>query len=170
MGTDTGTRKAEAGEDTRTRVDPSELAHPTRPLELEDFASFETDKDDEGAKNSEQVLRDYFHRFAAPVTDPTNPERQVCPACGEFFGGLMANLGLGVGIEWGLVHGEGNCSYCRWPYRGHHFIYAPENIDEDGRKKEGAEPILTIHNMFVAYLPEFISGWKRPKPKESPYG
>lgn len=154
-------------EGTRARVDPSELAHLTKPLELEEFMTIDYDKSE---PDTLEIMRTYFKRFASPVKDPTDDTHQVCPACGERFTGLMANLGMGVGIEWGLVHGEGNCSYCRWPYRGHHFIYDPKDIGEDGRKKEGAEPLLTIHNFFIAYLPEFISGWKRPAKKESPYG
>ena len=157
---------AGASVDKRPPVDPTTLAHIVRPLEIEDFAKVDHEKSDE---RTLQLMRDYFHRYAAPVTDPNSPDHQVCPACGEKFTGLMANLGLGVGIEWGLVHGEGNCSYCRWPYRGHHFIWDPKDIDDEGRKKEGAEPLMTVHNFFLAYLPEHVTGWKRPPKRESLY-
>jgi hypothetical protein len=137
------------------------MAYPPKPLELEEFLTIDHAGSDEHVL---QVMRDYFHVFAGRTKDPENENQEVCCACGEKFTGLMANLGLGVGIEWGLAHGEGHCSYCHWPYRGHHFVYDPADKDEEGRKKEGTEPLMTIHNFFLAYMPENVGGWTRPPP------
>ncbi len=148
--------------DTKKRpsVDPKLLKCETRPCRLEDLFTVEEGGDPEYMT----LLREYFGQFCAPVyEDLETKERQLCPGCGEFFGGLMANLGHGVGIEWGLVHGEGNCSKCRYPYRGMHRPYDPKDRDESGRPKEGAEPLIRATNLFLAYLPSQIFGWKPPK-------
>jgi len=79
--------------------------------------------------------------WAGPVQDPNNELTDVdkknldqyfssfaalsghCPGCkGEFSGSLLATIGIGVGIEWGLMHGEGSCSKCGYPYRANHKI------------------------------------------------
>ena len=140
-------------------VDPATLAREVRPMVVTDIGEWK-DKPD---PHFEKVLNDYFEQFCVPIVEETSAggSKQFCPACGEHFGGLMANFGLGVGIEWGLIHGEGHCSGCKWPYRGHHRIYDPEEYD---RAPEDAkpEPLLTISNLFLAYLPEKVRGWKPP--------
>lgn len=39
-----------------------------------------------------------------------------CPGCGSNLGGLLGTF------RWGLAHGEGVCSECGYPCRGHHRI------------------------------------------------
>lgn len=151
----------------RPRVDPSTLARAkdVRHLKTTDLGDWKEGADPRIMK----IIDDYFHQFIAPIRDPkiTNGEettQEVCPACGEGFTGLLASLGVGAGIEWGLAHGEGNCSKCRWPYRGHHFIYDPEEL-QSAEAAPGAakpEPLLTIHNMFLAYHPDNVRGWTPP--------
>lgn len=140
-------------EDVETEPLPeSELKMPVRRATLEDFAVVTEDPD----PRTLEVIREYFGKFCAPVYENTDDEakqRQVCPSCGVFFGGMMANLGLGVGIEWGLVHGMGYCSGCHYPYRGHHFVYDPNEPRDDPETGERREPLLTIHNLFLAYHP-----------------
>ena len=82
----------------------------------------------------------YLAIFAAPTRVDGD---EVCFHCGERFSGLLANLGFGAGIEWGLVHGEGHCSKCRWPYRGMHY-------PKDAEGKE----LFSMRNLFLAYLPD----------------
>lgn len=153
----------EIQEDARPRVDPATLAFPTEPLPLEEVASLK----EGGDPRIVQIVRDYFGQFCRIVylhEDDPSKKQQCCPACGTGFTGLMASLGFGAGIEWGLAHGEGHCSICRWPYRGHHFIYDPEEIkDYDPLgDKDRPEPLMTIHNFFLAYLPDAVSGWIPP--------
>lgn len=39
-----------------------------------------------------------------------------CPGCGNKLGGFLGTF------RWGLAHGEGGCSECGYPCRGHHRI------------------------------------------------
>lgn len=136
----------------------SELRHPVRRLELEDIADVK-----QPDASEVQIIRDYLSQFCAKVHDPEEANKpveerhEVCPSCGKQFTGLLANLGLGVGVEWGLVHGEGHCSKCRYPYRGHHRIYDLADILESGHPREGVEPILVMSNFFLAYHPSQLS-------------
>ena len=61
------------------------------------------------------ALDEYFAPFAAI------PEGTGCPCikCGAPLGGF---LGM---FEWGIVHGEGRCSRCKWPARAYHFNAGP---------------------------------------------
>lgn len=90
---------------------------------------------DAGAE-TDQVLAQWDAYFAgfAKLTDAK------CLCCGT---SLRCALGLGFfgGFEWGLAHGEGHCSYCRYPMRGHH------RVDDLG----------TIHNLFLPYHPSALS-------------
>lgn len=70
-----------------------------------------------------------------------------CLCCGTQ---LSCQLGMGLfgGFEWGLVHGEGHCTHCQYPMRGHHRV--------DG--------LGTIRNLFLSYHPSTIVF----PPKEAP--
>ena len=63
-----------------------------------------------------------------------------CLCCGNQ---LSCWLGMGLfgGFEWGLTHGEGHCSHCRYPMRGHHRV----------------EGLGTIRNLFLPYHPSLIT-------------
>lgn len=91
--------------------------------------------DAEGADADEELVRwdTYFAQFAKL----TNAK---CLCCGT---SLRCVLGLGFfgGFEWGLAHGEGHCSSCHYPMRGHHQV--------DG--------LGTIRNLFLAYHPSALS-------------
>lgn len=67
----------------------------------------------------------------------------TCLCCGIRLGGHLIERAMGVvgGVEWGLVHGEGHCSRCGYPMRGHHQV--------DG--------LGTIRNLFLAYHPSTLS-------------
>jgi hypothetical protein len=75
----------------------------------------------------------YFAGFAK-LTDAK------CLCCGT---SLRCVFGLGFfgGFEWGMAHGEGHCSYCHYPMRGHHRV--------DG--------LGTIHNLFLPYHPSVLA-------------
>jgi len=75
----------------------------------------------------------YFAGFAR-LTDAR------CLCCGT---SLSCVIGLGFfgGFEWGLAHGEGHCSSCHYPMRGHHYV--------DG--------LGTIRNLFLPYHPSMLS-------------
>ena len=115
-----------------------ETKHKPEHLKIEDIMTLK----EEPAAEIREDLENYFKVFAAPVVVE---DKQVCPSCGEPFGGLMANLGIGVGIEWGIAHGEGYCNGCRWPYRGHHSI-----------KDRHGEELMNIQNLFLAYHPDHV--------------
>lgn len=106
----------------------------------------------EGELNPDEVklieqIDAYLGVFAAPITVGEGEQaKQVCFHCGEKFTGLLANLGVGVGIKWGLAHGEGICSGCGWPYRGHHFAKAPDGED-----------LFSAQNLFLAYMPAAVT-------------
>ncbi len=82
----------------------------------------------------------YFSGFAK-LTDAK------CLCCGT---SLRCVFGLGFfgGFEWGLAYGEGHCSYCRYPMRGHH------RVDDLG----------TIHNLFLAYHPSTLAFAAKEEP------
>ena len=75
----------------------------------------------------------YFSQFAKLV-------EAKCLCCGT---SLRCTLGLGIfgGFKWGLAHGEGHCSYCRYPMRGIHKV----------------EGLGTIRNLFLPYHPSTLS-------------
>ena len=69
------------------------------------------------------TLDDYFFHFM--VTPKDDDGKEVCPCCRERMqGGVEGTIlqmgGLGVSLEWGIVHGEAFCSGCGWPYRVYH--------------------------------------------------
>lgn len=105
-------------------------------------ADYFSKKDEADTTVDDELARwdEYLSRFAK-LTDAK------CLCCGT---SLRCTLGLGIfgGFEWGLAYGEGHCSYCRYPMRGHHKV--------DG--------LGTIHNLFLAYHPSELSF----APKEEP--
>jgi hypothetical protein len=90
---------------------------------------------DAGVAADEQIARwdAYFASFAKL------PDAK-CLCCGV---SLRCALGIGIfgGFEWGLAHGEGHCSSCRYPMRGHHIV--------DG--------LGTIRNLFLPYHPSTLA-------------
>jgi hypothetical protein len=74
----------------------------------------------------------YFAQFAK-MTDAK------CVCCGNT---LSCWLGMGFfgGFEWGMVHGDGHCAYCRYPMRGHHHV---DNLG-------------SIRNLFLPYHPSVL--------------
>src|SRR3990167_4748664 len=86
----------------------------------------------------------YFSNFAAPVKDAEG--KAVCFHCGGRLDGFMQALGFGsVAYEWGLAHGEAQCSGCGWPARGMHY---PKR--DDGRE------LFKARNLFLAYHPDLV--------------
>ncbi len=90
------------------------------------------------------ALNEYFHAFAKPVRCPPSiifPGRSpltLCIQCEKPLGGACGSF------QWGLVHGEGQCS-CGWPGRAYH-----RPTDADGEIFDRAfEFILQYHPEFV---------------------
>lgn len=101
------------------------------------------------------AINGYLDTFCKPIREGEGDEqRAICPKCGEQQGGILSMLGLGVGIEWGIAHGEARCTGCGWPYRGMHYIKAKD-------AKEGDKPLLTIRNLFLAYHPDNVTEGER---------
>lgn len=93
-------------------------------------------KEPEAGIEAEQALAQWDAYLAgfAKLTDAK------CLCCGT---SLRCRLGLGFfgGFEWGLAYGEGHCSHCHYPMRGHHRV--------DG--------LGAIHNLFLAYHPSTLA-------------
>jgi hypothetical protein len=89
---------------------------------------------DAGAEVDDELARwdAYLSQFAK-LTDAK------CLCCDT---SLRCYLGMGFfgGFEWGLAHGEGHCSHCHYPMRGHHRV--------DG--------LGTIRNLFLSYHPSVL--------------
>ena len=88
-----------------------------------------------GAEVDDQLAQwDTYLAVFAELTDAT------CLCCGT---NLRCVFGLGLfgGFEWGLAYGEGHCSRCHYPMRGHHKV----------------EGLGTIHNLFLPYHPSALS-------------
>lgn len=73
----------------------------------------------------EKALTEYFAHFV-------KTEDGKCVCCGERQGGgfdeaIKGMLGISGGsrFTWGIVHGEGFCSACKWPARAYHFDVGP---------------------------------------------
>jgi hypothetical protein len=72
----------------------------------------------EGARRR---LGEYLNAFLAPVFDDEKTHVK-CPCCGSrVYGGGILDALLGT-FEWGIVHGDGFCSRCKWPIRMYHFV------------------------------------------------
>lgn len=73
-----------------------------------------------------------------------------CLCCGIRLGGHLLERAMGLvgGVEWGLAHGEGHCSRCGYPMRGHHIV-------------EGLGRIL---NLFLPYHPSGLSFAPKAEP------
>lgn len=87
----------------------------------------------------------YFGNFVKPVRDESQNGVQRCFHCGEYLTGLASFLLGRGGFEWGITHGEGHCTNCRWPARGHHFAKAADGSD-----------LFTLHNFVLSYHPDFV--------------
>jgi hypothetical protein len=84
-----------------------------------DWREFFESVNDEGATvpmEDAATLDAYFRIFA-------KPDDGKCLNCGLVQGGLIAAL-LG-GFRWGLAHGEGFCSRCKYPARACHYDIGP---------------------------------------------
>jgi hypothetical protein len=95
----------------------------------------------EGAgEEAEALADDELSRWDAYLSQFARLTEAQCLCCGT---PLRCAFGLGLlgGFEWGLAHGEGHCSRCRYPMRGHHRV--------DG--------LGTIRNLFLAYHPSTLS-------------
>jgi hypothetical protein len=85
----------------------------------------------------------YLSAFAAPVKDAEG--KPVCFHCGERIDGFGQVFGTAVAYQWGLAHGEANCSGCGWPARGMHY---PKDANGDD--------LWSARNLFLAYHPDFV--------------
>ena len=77
-----------------------------------------------------KAVSDYLKTFTAPGQ---------CAGCGATLAGFLGSF------AWGLESGEGTCSGCGWPARGHHNI-----TDDDG-------PVFTqAIEMVLSYHPDSV--------------
>ncbi|HSX22864.1 MAG TPA: hypothetical protein VLE97_08845 [Gaiellaceae bacterium] len=101
-------------------------------------ADYFTKKDDAGAEADAELARwdEYLSGFA-------KLEDGRCLCCGDRLGGHLLEKAMGLvgGVEWDLAHGEGHCSRCGYPMRGHHRI----------------EGLGQISNLFLPYHPSTLS-------------
>ncbi len=70
-------------------------------------------EDKTGENNEELQLTitaaaEYFDTFTSPTGK--------CPMCDSDYGGIFGTF------TWGMAHGEGHCSNCKYPFRAHHDI------------------------------------------------
>ena len=107
---------------------------------------------DETPEETLAALDAYFEPFAAlpgAVGDDGRfkiEDGQPCLNCGEkLMGDLTDQLFGKGGFEWGIAHGEGHCSNCRWPARLYHFIK-----DADGND------LMTLRSVCLQYHPDFV--------------
>lgn len=67
----------------------------------------------------EKALADYFSAFTLLADN-------ACPGCGKNLTGSLLEVALGVAtFTWGICHGEGFCSACRYPARALHYKVGP---------------------------------------------
>lgn len=98
-------------------------------------ANYFSKTDAADAESDQELARwDAYLAQFAKLTDA------ACICCGNR---LSCALGMGLfgGFEWGLVHGEGHCAYCRYPMRGHHRV----------------NDLGTIRNLLLPYHPSTLS-------------
>lgn len=94
-----------------------------------------------GAAEREAVedLTAYFARFAKPEWGDTPSVGCKCIKCGNYLSGFLGTF------TWGLCHGEGFCSSCKWPARAYHFI-----------KDRHGEDLATIRGVILQYHPDEV--------------
>jgi hypothetical protein len=80
------------------------------------------------------ILDEYFNQFTDSL---------ACPGCGaQLASESLLDSAIGAAtFTWGLAHGEGFCSKCGYPARGHH------NIPKIGR----------LTNLVLAYHPDTLT-------------
>lgn len=93
---------------------------------------------DDTPKEYVEDLDAYFEPFVS--------ETNSCINCGAAMDGFKQALGLAEAYQWGLRHGEANCSGCGWPARGMHYI-----------KDRNGDDLLTIRNVFLPYHPDGVT-------------
>ena len=67
----------------------------------------------------------YLENFLEPTFKANSDGENAtitCPACGAHLMGSGIMDALLSSFQWGLAHGEGFCTDCRWPIRMYHFI------------------------------------------------
>lgn len=105
------------------------------------------------------ALDKYFEPFAQPPGEVDEydgkfrvAKGQPCLKCDRpLMNGLLGFL-TNEGFTWGLAHGEGHCSVCRWPARMYHFIKDAEGND-----------VATIRGVCLQYHPDFVEERKKTK-------
>ena len=70
-------------------------------------------------ESDEKALSEYFRHFV-------KMEDGKCVCCGAKQGAKdIMEAFVGAHFTWGIVHGEGFCSRCKWPARAYHFNVGP---------------------------------------------
>ena len=87
-------------------------------------------------------LDEYLEQFAQPIRKENGGDftgHLKCLKCGKSLDGILGTF------QWGIVHGEGNCSYCGWPCRACHRP-----------KHEGEEIFNRALQMILQYHPDYV--------------
>lgn len=107
----------------------------TQKLDWRSFMKASADVEEESIK----ALDKHFSQFVALEIKDGEVQPQNCVNCGKQLTGFLG------AFEWGIAHGYGHCSNCRWPGQAHHFI-----------ENEKGEQIATIHNVVLQFHPSFV--------------
>lgn len=68
--------------------------------------------------DQDKEMDEYFSIFIEP--------KGKCPGCQENHeSGVLATMGIGAGLEWGIKNGEAFCNKCSYPYRVIHRNVGP---------------------------------------------
>ena len=72
------------------------------------------------SETARATLTEYMSGFLAPVIDDKCVR---CPCCNAhvWAGGKIMDAMLST-FQWGLAHGDGFCSACKWPIRMYHYV------------------------------------------------
>ena len=83
-----------------------------------------------------EAMEAYLNVFAPPAAGK-------CLKCDARISGILG------AFMWGMENGEGSCSNCNWPARGHHYPKMPDGSSVF----EGSRPIV----MVLQYHPDNVT-------------
>ena len=93
----------------------------------------------EDAETITAPLAEYLSQFATPNYNPAGGMLSgsiSCLKCDRPLNGMLGSF------QWGLAHGEGQCSGCGWPARGRH---RPTDADGEQIFDGPLEMVLQYH-------------------------
>jgi hypothetical protein len=90
------------------------------------------------------LVKNYQERLAPVVEALDASSVSECVECGALLGGLLG------AFTWGIIHGQGECSRCGFPYVYYHHYEVPP-FHESGDPMEQAGKPREI--LFMAFVP-----------------